>query len=119
MKWVAIILLALISGFISTGYAYKAMVVGKIESTLSNNGDAHGGCMIFLDEVLADYALDCPGSGVSFSCTGDFSPKDAAYSMFDSAKLGFALEKDVVVFVDDSKKHNNGYCFAYRIDLLR
>ncbi len=73
--------------------------------------------MAYLDELLANYSLDCPGNWVTFSCSGDFSNKDAAYKMFDVAQLAYALDREVVVSVDDLKKHNS-YCFAKRIYLL-
>lgn len=117
MKRALIILFVLVSGFAFTSHAAKAVIQGKIERTLTSDGATYGGCMIFLDQVLANYALNCTGRWVTFSCTGDFAPKDAAYRMFDSAQLALALDKEVLVIVDDLKKHN-GFCYAERIDIL-
>ncbi len=37
--------------------------------------------------------------------------------MFDQAQMAFALDRQVRVYVDDSKSHN-GFCFVDRIDVL-
>ncbi|MGR9107803.1 MAG: hypothetical protein ACU843_12810 [Gammaproteobacteria bacterium] len=77
-----------------------------------------GRCMAFLDRpiAMASNSPNCPSSWVSFSCRGDFAPKDIAYRMLDQAQLAKALNRPVFVIVDDSKKHN-GFCFANRIDV--
>jgi len=118
VKRVLVILSILVFGFVYNSHADTAGIRGKIDTTLAVGGAVYGGCMIYLDKVLADYSLDCPSRWVTFSCTGDFASKDAAYRMFDSAQLAHALDMEVVVIVDDSKKHN-GYCYGNRIDVLR
>lgn len=117
MKSALLIVTILVTGFASSSHAATATVTGNIDRTLTSDGATFGGCMILLDQVLSDYSLDCPSRWVTFSCTGDFASKDAAYRMFDSAQLAYALDRTVVVFVTDAKKHN-GYCYANRIDVL-
>ena len=55
---------------------------------------------------------------MSFSCSGDFTSKDIAYRMFDTAQMAYALGHQVAVVVDDTKKHN-GYCYANSIQVKK
>ena len=89
-------------------FVFDAVVVGNITKIGTNDGAQYGGCMAALDEDLASYALDCPDDWVTFSCTGIYTSKDAAYRMFDSAQLAFGLNKKVEIGVDDLRKHD-GY----------
>jgi len=98
--------------------AATRFVNGNVVRTLVADQERFGGCMAKLDRALSDYFLDCPGSWVSFSCSGVFTTKDIAYRMFDSAQMAFALGRSVNVQVDDTKKHN-GHCYAQRIDVLQ
>jgi hypothetical protein len=117
MKQIITVFMAVLMGSASVGFAATVYVHGNVVRTLIADQDRWGGCMIWLDQVLADHGLNCPGRWVSFSCTGTFTTKDIAYRMFDSAQMAYALGKEVVVQVDDTKKHN-GYCYAGRIDVL-
>jgi hypothetical protein len=84
-------------------------------------GDAtFGGCMALLDKPIntASNVPNCPANWVSFSCTGTFTSKDMAFHLLDQAQLALALNKQVMVIVDDTKKHND-YCFALRIDVIK
>jgi hypothetical protein len=100
------------------GQATTKSVSGNVLRTLVADKERFGGCMVKLDKTLANYGLDCPGGWVSFSCSGTYTPKDIAYRMFDSAQMSFSLGKQVMVEVDDTKKHN-GYCYSRRIDVLQ
>lgn len=96
-------------------YASTATISNvTITRTLLENGN-YGNCMILLSKAPG---LSCSGRWVSFSCDGTYQPRDSANMMFDSAQMALALGKKVNVRVDDLKKHN-GYCFAYRIDVLK
>ncbi|WP_296809861.1 hypothetical protein [Thiocapsa sp.] len=55
---------------------------------------------------------------MSFSCSGHFTDAVRAFRMLDQAQLALAMNKTVMIVVDDSRRHN-GYCFASRIDLIR
>jgi hypothetical protein len=80
--------------------------------------EAFGGCMVFLDKPIAGSGLNCPSNWVSLSCDGTYSSTVSAQRMFDSAQMAFALDKKVNVRVNDAQKHN-GYCVAYRFDVLK
>jgi hypothetical protein len=87
-----------------------------IEKTLIED-DNFGGCMIYLDKSVADSGLACPNSWVSFDCDGFFGTKANAQRKFDSAQMAFALDKKVSLRVDDSRRYNEKYCVAVRIDV--
>ena len=94
-------------------------VVANVTQTLVAAGSTWGGCMARLSESPAEEGLDCPAGGnwVTFSCTGEYTSKTAAFQMFDSAQLAFVAGHPVKVFVDDQRRHN-GYCFVSRLDVL-
>ena len=89
----------------------------KVLKTLVADGGRWGGCMALLDRDIATAGLDCRGAWVTFSCTGDFTSKDIAYKMLESAQMALALDREVSVMVDDQLLHN-GWCYANRIDVL-
>ena len=93
-------------------------VTANIERTLVTGDGKWGGCMVKTQVNFQQLGLNCPAGWVTFSCTGDFTSKDVAYRMFDSALLAFALGNPVFMAVDDSKKHN-GFCYVGRIDVLQ
>ena len=93
-------------------------IKATIGKTLTTTDDRFGGCMVWLSVSPSDEGMDCPtGNWVTFSCSGEHASKSSALRMFDSAQMAFALNKNVIVTVDDEKKHNN-WCFASRIDVL-
>jgi hypothetical protein len=79
----------------------------------------YGGCMVLLDKSVADTGLACPTAWVSLDCDGLFGSKLSAQRKFDSAQMAFALDKNVSLQVDDSKKFNENYCVAVRIDVRK
>ena len=98
-------------------------VTGGLTATVSKvmvNATAYGGCMALLSKTIssASPAVNCPGNWISFSCTGTYASKDLAFFMLDQAQLALSLNKNVTVYVDDTKKHN-GYCFANRIEVIK
>ena len=100
----------------SLSYASTATISGAtITKTVLQNG-SYGNCMVRLDKPLRN--LNCPASWVSFSCDGTYQPREVANSMFDSAQMALALDKKVNIRIDDLKKHN-GYCFGFRIDVIK
>ncbi|MEQ8861690.1 MAG: hypothetical protein RIC56_23865 [Pseudomonadales bacterium] len=108
---IAIVLLA--TGAHATTKAFRTSAT-RVLSDTSN----FGGCMVHLTKTPLEEGLDCNGPWVSFSCSGDFAPRDAAVRNFEIAQIAVLTELTILVVVDDTKKHN-GYCFASRIDLLR
>jgi hypothetical protein len=91
-----------------------------VTRTLVTGSNTYGGCMAVLDQAIntATPTPNCPGNWVTFSCVGTYTSKDLGFHMLDQAQLALALNKSVLVTVDDTKKHN-GYCFAFRIDVIK
>jgi hypothetical protein len=101
-------------------YAVQGTLTAKVSRTRVTGDSTFGGCMAMLDKPInaASNAPICPSSWVSFSCTGTFTSKDMAFQLLDQAQLALALNKQVMVTVDDTKKHND-YCFASRIEVIK
>lgn len=98
--------------------ARTAEIETEIRRTLTVADDRFGGCMVALEVSPSEEGLDCPtAKWVTFSCTGEHTSKSSALRMYDSAQLAFVTGRNVRVWVDDTKKHNN-YCFVSRIDVL-
>ena len=96
--------------------ATTAQVTAEVRKTLTMSDDRYGGCMVALSVSPSDKGLDCPAKWVTFSCTGTHTSKSNALRMYDSAQLAFVTGRTVLVWVDDTKKHN-GHCFVDRIDV--
>jgi hypothetical protein len=118
MKHLILLSAALLMALAPASYAATAKVKGFITKTVVADEGRWGGCMVSIDQRLADSGLDCPGKWVSFSCSGLFTEKDVAYRMFDQAQMAFTLGRKVEIYVDDTKKHN-GYCYGNRINVLK
>ena len=101
---------------VSAGAAVERIET-KAVRTLTTGDGRFGGCMVQVDQSLADSGLSCT-NWVTFSCTGVHTSKDEGFRMFESAQMAFALDKTIVLEVDDSKKHN-GHCYARRVDVKK
>lgn len=108
-------LLSLVPQFSQSAIATLNQV--RVTKTLIADDGRWGECMAEFNRSLASVGLDCPGNWVSFSCSGDFTTKDNANRMFESARMAQALGFRAYVVVNDQLKHN-GYCYANRIDLF-
>ena len=97
--------------------AEVARIEGKAVRTLTTGDGRFGGCMVQMDQSLADAGLDCT-NWVTFSCTGVHTSKDEGSRMFESAQMAFSLDKTLVLEVRDDKKHN-GHCYAQRVDVKK
>lgn len=97
-------------------FAAKAYTTATVTSVVLDD-DKYGQCMVRLSQSISQSGLDCPSNWVSFSCSGDFNPKDMAYHKLETAQMSLLLGKEIRIYVDDAKKHN-GYCYGYRVDLL-
>ena len=98
--------------------ATTEQVVAEVRRTLTVADESFGGCMVMLSVSPSEMGLSCPESRwVTFSCTGTYTSKSNALRMYDSAQLAFVTGRRVLVWVDDTKKHN-GHCFASRIDVV-
>ena len=90
-----------------------------VMKTSVSDGERFGGCMAQLDMSPMSEGLDCdPRPWVTFSCSGEHTSKADGMRMFDSAQMAFALGRQVDVWVDDSRKTRDGFCFAFRLDVL-
>jgi hypothetical protein len=99
-------------------YADVGVIKGaSVVRTLVTGGNAYGGCMVMLDVRIDSVLPNCPGNFITFSCTGDFTTKDHANRMFDTAMMANALGKKVWFVVHDNMKHN-GYCYSSRVDVF-
>lgn len=118
MKNIALIL-SVLTLFSGSAQAATKFVKGVSLTNIMLTGDgAFGDCMVAIPNKIADFGLNCAGSYVTFSCSGDHTSKARATKMLDLAQMAFAMDKKVDIFIDDSKKHNN-YCFARRINLTK
>lgn len=95
-----------------------AALTGKVNRVMIKNDGGFGGCMAQLSVNPKAALPACGGGWVTFSCTGDFTDRVSAYRSIDQAQLAVAANKNVLVVIDDSRRHN-GYCFATRIDVMR
>ena len=100
-------------------FAAKGSVKTTIQRTFISNPSVFGGCMADIGRRVSAALpeLDCDSYWVTFSCSGDFNSKDIAYKMYDSALMSVALGTELLLWIDDSKKHN-GHCYAERVDVL-
>jgi hypothetical protein len=102
----------------TTAFGATATLQGKVNRVMIHTDGGFGGCMAQLS-VNPNAALPACGAGwVTFSCTGDFADQVSAYRAVDEAQLALATNKNVLLVIDDSRRHN-GYCFATRIDVIR
>lgn len=111
--------LLLVATPMSVGQATTVSIDTHITRTLVSADGRFGGCMAALDVAPSASGLDCPAGSkwVTFSCTGEHTSTADALRMYDSAQLAFVTGRRVLVWVDDTRKHN-GHCFASRIDVL-
>ena len=115
-KWAMAI--SLLAASATAQEATTTTVTANVTRTLVVADDRWGGCAAQLDVSLVDEGLaNCNDHWITFSCSGDHTTKSSAMRMFDQAQMAFALDKQVRVYVDDSKTHN-GFCFVNRIDVL-
>lgn len=102
----------------TSAFGATASLTAHVNRVMLHTDGAFGGCMAQLS-INPKNALNACGAGwVTFSCTGDFADQVAAYRAMDQAQLALATNKKVLVFIDDSRRHN-GFCFAPRIDVIR
>jgi hypothetical protein len=98
--------------------AASSSVVANVNRVLMTADASYGGCMAGLSVNPQTVLPGCQAWWVTFSCSGAFTEVVRAYRMVDVAELALATDKQVQVFFRDDMKYN-GYCFAYRIDVLR
>lgn len=74
-----------------------------------------GQCMILVADMPA--SLNCGGSWVTASCSGDFNSSNVGWRKMEVAQMAQALQKQIVITIDDSRRHNT-HCFITRIQML-
>lgn len=82
--------------------------------TLLTDANNYGGCMAQLTNF--NNPAGCGRSWVTFDCSGLHNEKEAGRRALELAQMAFALEKEVIVFVETTEKIN-GYCTVKRLDL--
>jgi len=97
-------------------YSDTAWIHNATITQVLNRSDAYGGCMLYLDTLIADTGLGCPSKWVALSCDGTYNNRDVAARMYDVGMMAIALDKKVNIQVDDTKKHH-GYCVVKRMDM--
>ena len=117
LKSVQLLPLMLLSLMTFEAHAATAKFGTSIDQFIITEG-RYGNCMARLDISPQSQLPDCNNSWVSFSCDGTYASKEVAYRMLELSQMAYALEKNVTIHLDDSRKHN-GYCFAYRVDLRK
>lgn len=117
LKSVKLLPLMLLSLMTFEAHAATAKLSTTVEQFLITE-NSFGNCMVRLGSNPRSQLPNCGNSWVSFSCDGTYTSKAVAYRMLETTQMAFALEKEVSVYVDDSRKHN-GYCLAYRVDLRK
>ena len=97
-------------------YSDTAWINNATIKNVLNRSNAYGGCMLYLDTLIADTGLDCPSKWVALSCDGTYNNRDVAARMHDVGMMAMALDKKVNLQLDDTKMHN-GYCVVIRMDM--
>lgn len=89
------------------------LISGEVDSEGNTN---FGGCMARLSKrnINSETGLSCSNDWVTFSCSGDFLSVASASRLLNSAQMADALDLNVNLRIDDSKKHN-GFCLAKRL----
>ena len=106
-----------LTGYALNGQAATATLQTTVTRVLTDTA-AYGGCMALLAISPTTKLTGCSAGWVTFSCTGTFADKALAFANFENAKMALAMNKQVFVQFDDSKKHS-GYCFARRVDVIK
>ena len=102
----------------TSAFSQTGVLRAEVERTLVH--DTHfGKCMAYLKKMVntASNSPDCPSRWVSFSCDGTYNSKDIAYRKLDIAQKTEITNGEMMITVDDTKKHN-GHCYAYQVESL-
>ena len=103
----------------TSAFSQSGALQAKVTRTLIHD-KYFGKCMAHLDKMAntASNAPDCPSNWVSFSCDGTYNSKDIAYRKLDIAQKTEITDGEIIISVDDTKKHN-GHCYVDRIESLK
>ena len=107
---------ALLAG--ASVFGAEARFQALVERTLAAEDSLFGGCMASLSVAPHTEGLDCRTQPwVTFDCAGEHVSPSAALRMFDVAQVAQLTRREVMLIVDDTRKHG-GFCLVRRIDLL-
>lgn len=105
-------------GWVAPASAANAQMFANAKAVLVMGDSRFGGCMVSLTTDPQSVLPSCAVGWVSLSCTGDFNDPVRAYRMLDQAQLAIATNMRMRIEISDTNKHN-GYCVAYRVDVVR
>jgi hypothetical protein len=91
-------------------YVWRAQVTNTLVDS-----SFYGGCMAMVTPGPEIQTGNCGAQWVTFSCTGEYNPKDVGNQKFTAAQLSLVMGTSVLLVATDEQTHN-GYCFAQRID---
>ena len=111
---VALFVLAMTSACAAN--AQTASIEGRVWQVLVSE-DNFGGCMITVEGDIQDELPSCKPWWMTLDCNGDYLESRTSEQLLEQARLAYSEKGSVRAYVDDSRRHN-GYCLAYRIDLL-
>lgn len=97
--------------------ADTASIRGEVTRLLTSESD-FGGCMVLLEDNVQDALPACRANWVTLSCDGSFLASNVSKRLLESVQIAYALEQPVRIYVDDSRRIN-GYCLAFRVDLVQ
>ena len=101
--------------FSANGNTVVDYELGVINRTVSD-ATYFGGCMIGSPDF--NPSNSCLAGWASIDCEGNFTSKDDARRMWESAQLAYALNHKVLIAINDAKKLN-GYCVVERLDVVK
>ena len=114
MRFVAVVLV-LLAGLNEQANAGTFNTGWKEIKEILLQDNAFGGCSVRPEGYSGTGS--CKTNYVSLDCNGDFISKEAARRHYEAVQLAIALDKKVLLFVNDKQKHN-GYCVAFRVRVL-
>ena len=97
-----------------------AHVTGKVARIAALTNGSIGECAAMLDvDIVEEAGIDCHAHWITFDCAARKATfgKAAAARMFDSAKLAYATDRSIRVWLRPEAKIGE-FCIASRIDVL-
>ncbi|QQZ29913.1 hypothetical protein HMY34_14730 [Thiothrix subterranea] len=113
-KFFTILLTTIVVMATSQANALTFQKTGKITRILSDSSK-FGGCMVQLDVSIGNTCPTTPW--VSLDCKAVTTPAGDGNRHYASALLAASLNKQVTIYIDNTKKIN-AYCVGTRIDTI-
>ena len=113
-SWIAVI--SALVGFACPSYGAGGELDTRVTRILQSETD-YGGCMVRVSPAPSTVAeKNCPGNFVSFDCNGQYRASKIGNAMLQTAQLALVADKQLKIILDDSRKVNEYYCIATRVD---